>query len=360
MTISEPIGPDSLGEGPNPQHIDGLTVLRFDGEATAVRLATFMPRFPKEIPFRKIAARTWAVGLRLPATARVEYLIETEDSGRTSRRLDPANPQMAGNPFGANSVAWGPDYRLPAWMRRPSPVSGRVTEIRVQSKAFEGRRHHSVYSPPGALASTPLPLLIVHDGTDYRRYSGLCDALDALIGSGSVRPVRAVLVDPRERHREYIADARHTSHIIEEVVPHVERRYATVKPFGVMGASLGAVAAWHVAHTAPAVFGRLFLQSGTFARGRHPQLSNEMHQQIARFVTSAMESPVLGSARVYQTCGRYESLGQWNQVVSDGFKSAGIESIYAESWAGHDWGAWRDHFETGLAALYPPTPSQQG
>ncbi len=357
MTLSVTVSRDSLGEGPNPRHVDGVTVLVFDGEADAVRMATFMPRFPKDLTFRRIkGTTTWVLGLRLPATARIEYLIDVERSGRTSRRLDPLNPWMAGNPFGRNSVAWGPEYAPPGWVMRASPVRGRVGEIRVQSRALEGRRHHSVYSPPGSLATTPLPLLVIHDGTDYRRHAQVCDALDVLIGRGSMRPVRAVLLDPRERHTEYIADPRHAAHVVEEVIPHVERRYATVRPFGVMGASLGAVAAWHVAHSAPAVFGRLFLQSGTFARGQHPELSNEMHRSIARFVKAALDDPKLGSSRIFQTCGRYESLGEWNRHVHEGLQASGIDCTYVESWAGHDWGAWRDHFKMGLAALYPPRP----
>lgn len=324
------------------------------GPADAVRLATFMPRFPKGIPFTRLDDSTWVLGLRLPHSARIEYLIEIERKNRLTRVLDPLNPDTAANPFGENSVAVGPAYAPPGWVAESPPVTGRVAEIRVQSRVLGGRRHHGLYSPPGTTSGTPLPLLIVHDGSDYRQFAGLCHILDVLVCRGRIRPLRAALLDPRERHREYVADPRHAAHVVEEVIPHLERRVSLSKPLGVMGASLGAVASWHAAHRYPATFGRILLQSGTFSFGKHPELSKEMHESISAFVAEAVHDCRLGSAKVFQTCGRYESLGEWNRKVHTALAGAGIDCVYTESWAGHDWGAWRDHLEAALTHLYPP------
>jgi enterochelin esterase family protein len=341
--------------GPNPIHLDGLTILAFAGEADAVRLVTFMPNFPKDLPFIAAPDGRWLLALALPAEARIEYLIEVERHGSLQRMRDPANPDTAANPFGENSVAFGPSYRPPAWSAVEPRARGRVTEFRVVSRALDRRRHHHhLYSPPGALARTPLPLVVVHDGSDYRRFAGLCTAVDALVSAGSIRPVRLALLDPRHRHEEYVGSDAHADHVAAEVVPHLARRVAMAEPLGIMGASLGAVAAWHAAHRHPGLFTRLFLQSGTFAFEPHPALEEPMFRSINRFLSGAEADPGLPGSIVYQSCGRYESLGAWNRRVVAALTAAGAVVTYREAWAGHDWGAWRDHLTDGLRLLYPP------
>lgn len=315
-------------------------------EVDAVRMVTFMPRFPNRIEFDRIAPSHWELSLDLPAEIRIEYLIETERGGHMERGHDPANPDTASNPMGSNSVLTGPAYSLPPWVTAPAWAEGAVTEIRVTSTKFK-RRRHFLYSPPGTRPRTPLPLLVVHDGSDYLRYSQLNHALDVLISEGKLRPLRAVLLDPGIRHAEYIASPDHAAHVVDEVIPHLARRFNVIQPYGVLGASLGAVAAWHLADTYPDIFTSVFLQSGTFLLGGHHEIAHELLDPIRQFAEAAMTRPL--NALVYQTCGRYEGLLDSNRTVA-----AALGSVYVETWAGHDWGAWRDHFEPGLALLFPP------
>jgi enterochelin esterase-like enzyme len=331
------------------QHIGDVTRIEHRGRADRVRLATFMPRFPKALPFQEVEEQVWQLDLDLPSDARIEYLIEVEVDGDRHLFRDPDNPESAPNPFGENTVATGPGYRPPVWRQAALPV-GTLTEIRVASLAHGGRRHHHLYTPPGYTPDSALPLLVVHDGSDYLRYAGLARCLEWMVTTGRIAPRRLLLLEPRVRHDEYIGSRRQTSHVVEEVIPHVRRRVDVQGPVGLMGASLGAVAAWHVAAQEPDDFGGLFLQSGTFAFDPHPELTPAMQHSISRFVERAEHQRL--PMKVAVSCGRYESLIDWNRRVAGSLAATGTAVALEESWAGHDWGAWADRLIFGLSFLY--------
>jgi enterochelin esterase-like enzyme len=323
----------------------------YSGEADRVELATFMPRFPKDIAFSE-SHGVWRLTIPLPHQARIEYRLKVTRHGHTTVIRDPSNPVVATNPFGSNSVMTGSGYHSPEWLSPEAPA-GTVSTIRVASAVFGKRRTHHLYQPAGFSEDTPLPLLMVHDGSDYWHHADLGRALDVLIAHRRIEPLRAVLLDPKARHAEYIASRDHATHVVNEVFPHVARRVSLDGPHGIMGASLGAVAALHTAYSYPGMFDRVFLQSGTFALEPHPELTDEMFRSINAFCLPAMRHSRLGSARVAISCGRYESLIDWNRRLAAALADQFVDVDFVEVWAGHDWGAWRDRFQTGLEFLYP-------
>ncbi len=60
---------------------------------------------------------------------------------------------------------------------------------------------------------------MVHDGSDYLRYSSMRHVLDNLITRLEVAPLIVALTDPGQRLKEYAADPRHARHITEELLP---------------------------------------------------------------------------------------------------------------------------------------------
>ncbi|MDH5295457.1 MAG: hypothetical protein OEW91_17430, partial [Acidimicrobiia bacterium] len=199
-----------------------MTRLEFVGVADAVELQTFMPRFPKGLAFDRVGHNRWRLDLDLPPEARIEYRLGITSGVETRSILDPLNPKTARNPFGENSVAGGPGYREAAWAAEPA-AGGTMSEVRVASLEYGGRRHHHVYTPSGHDTSSPLPLIAVHDGTDYVRYAGLARCIEHLIRVHALRPCRLLLLDPRVRHVEYVASDRHAAHLVGEVIPHIQR-----------------------------------------------------------------------------------------------------------------------------------------
>lgn len=320
--------------------------LRYHGHAEAVRLATWMPGFDHDAAFRE-TNDGWQLRLVLPSTARIEYRIDVERGGTSESILDPLNPSIATNPFGRNSVLTGHDYHLPEWLAHTPDPSGSRSELRVMSRILGGRRSIQLYRPFGLSDDTEAPLLFVFDGSDYANHADLVRCFDTLIEAGPVAPFRAILTDPRKRHDEYIGSSEHASCMLEEVLPHVRRRVA-VQGLAAMGASLGAVAAWAAAAERPEDFLGLILHSGTFVRSDHTEFDDRMISSITAFVDSALAEPLPVEVGVFQSCGRYESLIDWNREVSSVLAIDRSRYRYVETWTGHDWGAWRDQIAPGL------------
>lgn len=326
------------------------TTIEYVGHAEAVRLATWMPRFHIDPEFHHHGTH-WSLDLQLPTDVRIEYRIELDRDGRTESILDPLNPRTATNPFGQNSVLEGSAYMAPAWLGSEPKRSSRLPELRVASQILGGRRSVHLYRPPDAVDATVLPLLFVFDGLDYIRHAAIVQCFDALIDEGRVAPFRAVLSNPRHRHVEYAASEAHAQCILDEVLPYVGARVA-ISSLGAMGASLGAVAALNLVTAAPERFDGAILMSGTFARSRHPELDSAMLHDIETFVDQVLAAPPPESIAIHQSCGRYESLIDWNREVAEQLEAGRHSYEYVETWTGHDWGAWRDQMQPGLEQLW--------
>ena len=332
------------------------TRVRYTGHADAVKLATWMPRFQIDSVFDHDGIE-WFLDVELPQDARIEYRIDIERDGRWESILDPLNPVTATNPFGHNSVLTGAGYQPPSWLAEPLQRPGSVSELRVRSAILGGRRSVHLYRPNAIPNTAPLPLLFVFDGSDYRNHAAITRCFDRLIESRSVSPFRAVLSDPRRRLFEYTASPDHAAAMLTEVLPYVSIRVA-VSGLAALGASLGAVAAWNIAQTSAEPFVGVMLQSGTFARSPHPELDDRMLTEISSFIDSAIADPLEGDVAIHQSCGRYESLIDWNRDVALVLGSSRHRYRFTETWAGHDWGAWRDQLEPGLRMVFPPDRAQ--
>ena len=220
------------------------------------------------------AAGTWELGFPRPAVDRMEYQLALRYPGAGPVLLpDPANPLRADGPFGEKSVIEFPGYRPPAWLaatgRPPTPGT---TGLAVPSRVLGARVPVEVWRSPGGRRGRPgdpLPMLVVHDGPEYARYASLLDLLTVATGDGRLPPMRAALLAPVDRSEHYSASPAWSRALVSEVLPALGavaptppgRRYLVG-----MGASLGGLAALAAARTAPASFGGLFLQSGSFFR----------------------------------------------------------------------------------------------
>jgi enterochelin esterase-like enzyme len=103
--------------------------------------------------------------------------------------------------------------------------------------------------------------------------------------------------------------------------------------------------------TRPAAFAGAVLMSGTFARSPHPELDQRMLSDIETFVDGALDHPIPADLAIHQSCGRYESLIDWNREVADVLSRDRRRSTFIETWTGHDWGAWRDQLAPGLSLV---------
>ena len=93
----------------------GVTFV-FHGRADEVFLRHFIHGLPSSQPFQRVESTDlWYLPMELPARSRVEYKIERVVDGNHEWLMDPLNPRIARDPYGANSVCHGEGYVTPEW-----------------------------------------------------------------------------------------------------------------------------------------------------------------------------------------------------------------------------------------------------
>lgn len=336
-------------------------VFLYHGEADRVRLQHWVFGLDTTVDFEPLEGTDlWFVSLDLPEQTRMEYKLAVERDGEEEWILDPLNPRCARDPFGANSVYQGPGYETPPWTRIDPgnpPRQGELREIFIESRALGGRRDVFVYVPARLRYTRRYPLLVIHDGMDYLRYGDLLPVLDNLIERHEIAPLVVALIQSPKRLKEYGANPRHNRFVAEELVPRLEEEYP-LEPDpahrGLMGASFGAVAALSTAWRHPGRFGRLLLQSGSFAfSDLGPHRRSESFDEVAAFMNVFRTDPGRPAEKIYLSCGIHESLIYENRSLVPVLQEAGLEVKYREARDGHNWQNWRDRLREGLSWLFP-------
>jgi enterochelin esterase-like enzyme len=301
-------------------------------------------------------SNSWQLRLPRPGVSRMEYLLELVDpSGSTQLVCDPANPLRANGPFGEKSVIEFPGYERPSWLPNGRAPSRRGTAFSLDSRWLRESVDGLLWTSPGSVPGEPLPLLIAHDGLEYADYSSLGELLDAMTGTGELPPMRAALLAPGLRDRDYSASPRYARALSRDVIPRLAELAPTPDGMRIgMGTSLGALALLHAHRLDPTSFGGLFLQSGSFfrPRTRDEQWDFTRSHRITGFVGEVL------AAREWQhpipitmTCGSLEKNLNNNQAMRDALAAQGYEVQLRETRDLHNWVAWRDAFHPHLVAL---------
>lgn len=332
----------------------------FRGPVDAVHLKSWVYGLPNSQPLAQVPnTDLWHLTLEIPKKSRVEYKLEIVRNGQGQWIEDPLNKHRATDPFGANSVVHGEGYTVPEWTRvDPDARPGVLEPWVVKSRAFNDTRGFHVYLPARFRKTRRYPLLWVHDGPDYVRFANLKTVLDNLIHRLEIPDVIVALSGSPNRIGEYADDERHARFVTEEAVPDLEKRLPLIgAPRGrcLMGASFGGVASLSTAVRYPGFYGRLLLQSGSFAFSDigHQNKRGPAFEPVVRFMNRFRESPVRVADKVFMSCGMHESLIYENRSLVPMLQSTDIDLRYVEARDGHNWENWRDRLREGLAWLFP-------
>jgi enterochelin esterase family protein len=340
--------------------VDGSDVtFVYRGQADAVNLRCWISGLDTAQPLQALAETDlWAATIELPKGSRIEYKFEVTANGAKQLVLDPLNDVIAHDPFGANSVCQGFGYERPPWtLHNPEARVGRIEQQQLQSTVFRGTREVQVYLPARYRLNRRYPLLIVHDGADYLRFANLKIVLDNLITRLEIPPLIVAMIQSPDRLREYAGDDRHADFLSQELLPFMTATYplsAEPATRAIMGASFGGVAALHAAWRYPDLYGRLVLQSGSYAFsdiGRHQR--GAVFDPVVRFMNEFRERPGVPAERIYMSCGIYESLIYENRSLLPRLQQQGIEVRFEEVRDAHNWENWRDRLRNGLSWIFP-------
>jgi enterochelin esterase-like enzyme len=334
---------------------------RGDRDVRAVRLRSDFTRRDGAPEFRRRGrSHTWELRLALPeGVHRLEYRIEVERTGGTTELLlDPANPLRTSAPFGERSVLELNGYEPPVWLDDDEAPPGTIEPFSMRSRMLRTDVTGLVWSAQGADPGALLPLLVVHDGPEYAEHSLLLRLFDSAVAELELRPFRAALLaPPGDRNETYAASTHYAHALAGEVVPALSEVAPTPDLPGArvgMGASLGALAAFHAHRVHRHLFGGLFLQSGSFfRRATDPQeLGFPRFERISRFVGGVLRTASAPAAiPVVMTCGRTEENVANNRAMRDALVQQRYDVRLTEHPDLHNWVSWRDTFHPHLVAL---------
>jgi enterochelin esterase family protein len=238
----------------------------------------------------------WYLTRRMRSDTRTTYQLSpslsTDPSLPAPYQPDPLNPKIflqslsetgSDIPF---SLLELPDAPALPWRQTGAAAAGTVQ----LHQPFADQRRLWVYLPPGG-GSKPLPVLVALDGRIYKDHLKLPEILDFLIGTGKIPPVAALMIDNADRS-ELLCRPEFAGMAAHQILPWF-RGTAPVatdpRHTVIMGTSYGGLAAAFLAHQHPAVFVRVFSQTGWFRWRPDGDLE---HHWLARQLASAPVLPL--------------------------------------------------------------------
>jgi enterochelin esterase family protein len=360
-------------EGSSPERIDQLLrdqripivegstcTFLWRGEADWVGIEHRMTAVPIPLPLRRLKGTDlWYASVELPRGARIQYRILVRRGDQIESMDDPLNPRVAGDPIGSQSVLEADGYVTPDWTYPdPAAVPGELVDLRIASRALRREAHLTLYIPSRMRRDRRMPLMVVHDGGDFLRYSSMATVLDNLMHRRLMADRVVAFIHPGDRLREYAASAAHSRFLTTELVPQIEGSLQLVgEPRGrvLMGASFGGVAALAAAVRAPGFYGALLLESPSlrFTEATAPATFGEVFEPVVRFVNSVRARPKKVTKRIFLTFGAFEPLAVPDRAMVEVLERMCDELRVVEALDGHNWISWRDRLRDGLGWLFP-------
>jgi enterochelin esterase-like enzyme len=277
--------------------------------------------------------------------ARLDYKFVLNDKDWI---LDPLNPRIMPSGFGPNSQFWMPDYKpLKEIEANPAIPHGVIEDVPFASVILHNTRTLKVYLPPRyPEAGRRYPVLYVQDGTDYIKYANIGAVVDNLISEKIIPPILLVMAPPVDRNHEYDRNADFAKAFAGELVPMIDKRYATnpaPHSRAMLGASLGGLISAYIAANYPDIFGSFAGQSSAF-----------LHDDTFDMVKSFQQH----KTRIHLDIGTYEynlhgsDLLIGNRKVRDALAGQSYPLEYLEVHEGHSWGSWRARIPIALKFLF--------
>lgn len=333
---------------------DEEAIFLYRGAAQSVQVLGDMNNWEREsAPFmtRLEGSDLWFWRNAFEPAARLDYRIVV-DNGQAI--LDPLNPETVPGPTGPNSEFRMPGYEAPPEfdvVGEPVPA-GMITSHTLDSTLLGQTRTFQVYEPAGQIVGQRLPVIYFNNGSDYLNLINTPAILDSLIAQRQIPPIVAVFVPPINSVQDYSLNDAYAAFLAEELAPYIQETFSTSEDpaaTGIVGNSLGGLAAVHAALAHPEVFGLAAAQSAPFG------LDDGAFIRRAGRATS-VEPRIYLVAGSYETAVAGENILESNREMARALEQRGLDIILDERPEGHSWGLWRGSLGHALGSLLSQEP----
>lgn len=294
------------------------------------------PSVPEYTGVRSGESDVWIAVHKFPADARLDYKIVVDEKWI----LDPDNPYQQMSGMGMNSELHMPDWKFPDETELSQDViRGTLSDNNlIKSEKLGYSVNYKVYTPYNYSKSESLPVVYVTDGHEYAddEKGALITILDNLIYAGEIKPVMAVLIDPREpgndknnrRMQEYICSQKFADFVGDELIPLIDQTFKThacPDDRVILGTSLGGMnSAW---------FGAVRLKDFHLLGINSPAFNKQVIEKFGGLDWFPF--------RVYMTTGVINDTRKQALEMKDILEKNKVDFIYKEVNEGHSWGNWR-------------------
>lgn len=261
-------------------------------------------------------------------------------------QTDPNNPNQRLNFGDTCSYLAMPAFQPDQYSEHKTVKStGKVIKHNLKSEIMGQDRTIHVYLPHGyEQMEGGLPSIYFHDGSYYVNEAKIPELLDQLIDEEKMAPVIAVFDDPVVRGKEYQGDLDYRNYIQQELIPHIDSQFNTVRgneSRAVVGGSRGGMSALYLAHGTDA-----FGLCAAFSPAIHPVEVDHYIDQLKLLGKRPKEVVLTGST--------YDHVWYEDAVaLKSYFESSDIKSSYIEVHAGHNIPAWRSALDDILIRFFP-------
>ncbi|MCI0412763.1 PQQ-binding-like beta-propeller repeat protein [bacterium] len=327
----------------------------YRGEATDMGIMGDMIGARAQEPMHRIEGTDlFFYSTKLVPDARISYrLIRNLDENL----IDPRNPRKEQGMTG--ELSW---MAMPKWQEPPffadstEIIRGRIESHELNHKLYpDKKRHVEIYLPANYDDSQGrFPVVYIHDGKQAKEWGELTKAFDYLMGTKKIEPFIAVFLWPMDDPKAdefYEGLDKYLTHIVEEVIPVVDKTYRTVadpKHRANIGTSFAGYAALYCTLKRTDVFQRCATHSSF---GLTEDVNN-----LQKFATETPTTEI--SIRMawgnYDLQAKHEgwSIARSNEELVSAFQKRGFQVKSIQANEGHTWGSWRNRADWLFADLF--------
>ena len=297
---------------------------------------------------KRIDKELWAYSIELPNTAYLEYSFYEP---RTETRVeDPLNKNIIFNGIQHYNHFFYMPKLSPTELavRKKNILRGKVTHHLVETwmLADEGQRDVYLYHPP---VKTPVPLLVVYDGTDYLKRALLNVIVDNLIHEKRIQPIAMAFLQNGDDRRgvEYACSDATIMWLDNVILPLARKKLNLLDvtkysgAYGVLGASFGGLMSMYTGLRMPETFGKVISQSGVF--------ESEKRDFVAVDLIRSKRSREI---KIWMDIGHFDWLLEDNRRLQPILHENGYDVTYREFSGGHNYTCWRDEVGIALEHLF--------